>query len=298
MKLSPTHILSMLGPALLLYLIFMIYPLFQGLGYSFTEYTGVGKATYIGFENYQRMFSDEKFLSSLKNTGLFTVIVLVLQNAIGLFFATLIHRQEKLRQFVQVALIAPSMLSTIVVGFIWTYLYSPFGGPINLTLESTGLIQVVRALGINTPVVWLGDPALVIFAISLVVVWMYTGTTTAIYVAGYTTISSELYEAAQLDGANRWQIFTRIEWPLLAPATTASVTLSVLHLLNIFEFPFVMTNGGPGVSSYTLGMMIYDRLSANEIGYATAIATFLLLVVVAVAIVLTGLLRKREARIL
>jgi len=288
MKMRWPIALSFMLPALALYGLFVLLPAARGLYYSLTDFSGAGAARFVGLANYSRILADPNALVSIRNTLLYAGVVTVLQTVLGLLLALWMGNAASVRNFSRVALFAPSMLSGVVISFIWTYVYSPLGGLLNTALEALGLG--------NLKAVWLGDPATALLSVAAVQVWTFTGQTAAIYLANYLNISQEVRESATLDGAGFWQRFAYVEWPLLAPATTVSVTLTLIGALRVFDLPFLLTRGGPGNASEVLGISIFRAaFSEQRFGYGAALAAVLTVFVVFVSVGLTRILRSREA---
>ncbi len=284
---KPSTIAFFVLPALAVYGLFVIYPTFSGLLLSLTDSKGVGQGQFIGLANYARMLEDSQVRTALLNTVIYTVLVTFFQNALGLGLAVWLGNMPELRNSLRVVFLLPSMLSMLVVGFIWSYLFSPLGGPINEMLQALGLGSLKR--------VWLGDPGIALFSIVGVHVWMYLGHSTAIFLAGYLGLPSELRDSAAIDGATGWVRFWRVEWPLLAPATTVAVTLTLLGSSKTFELPFVLTRGGPGDATMLSSLTVFQNAFAGErFGYATAIALVTLVGVVIISNVVSSALRRRE----
>ncbi len=279
----------MLAPALAIYVLIVLYPMIRGLQLSLTSSTGVGQSDFVGLANYRRMLTDPEIPAALRTTILFTVLVVGAQNAIAIALASLLHRLPAVRSFARIGLLVPSMLSIVVVGYVWSYIYSPLDGPLNATLEAVGLSGLTH--------VWLGERSTALIAIAVANIWMFTGYSTAIYLANYVSIPAEIFEAASVDGASGWRRFRQIELPLLAPSVTVNLAISTIGTLKVFEFPFVMTNGGPAGATKSLAMVIYQQAFRNyQFGYATAVAVVLLVLTLLVAIVQVSLLRRREVR--
>jgi raffinose/stachyose/melibiose transport system permease protein len=279
--------LAFLAPALALYGLFALYPAFRGIGYAFTDFYGVGVPKFVGLENFQRILADARAITSIKNTLIYALVVSVVQNVLGIALAVWMGNLPTVRNFSRVALFTPSMMSGVAVAFIWTYIYSPLGGLLNTVLAAVGLGGLQR--------VWLGDPATALFAVAAVNVWMYVGQTSAIYLANYLSIPQELKDSAIIDGANGWQRFFFIELPLLAPATTISVTLSLIGGLRVFDLIFLLTQGGPGNASEVLGFVIYkEAFTGQRFGYAAALATVLSIFILVLTALQTRILRARE----
>lgn len=274
-------------PAGVLFCAFVIYPLFRGVQLSFTDAIGPVGGKFIGFDNYVKIMNDPTALKALVNTLQYTVVVVVVQNAIALFVAFWLFKLERVRSFVRAGLLLPAMMAFVAVGYLWSFIYSPLGGP---------LVQVMNAFGLQRfEKIWLGDPDTALWAIAFVYIWMYTGYSATIFLANYLAISPSLLEAAQLDGARGWKRFRHIDWPLLAPSLTINVTLSVIGSLRVFDLPFIMTNGAPNDATQTLSLVIYNSSFASyQFAYGTSLAVALLLLTVIVGVTQATLLRRRE----
>ncbi len=274
-------------PAAALFGLFVVYPAMRGLAMSLTDAQGVVGGNFVGPANYVRLLHDVDFANALRNTLLFAAVIVIVQNALGIAIASWMRNQNAVRKLVRSTLLLPTMMAFVVVGYVWSFIYSPLGGPLNslLTFVHLGSLQQV----------WLGDTKTALLAIAATSIWMYLGYTTTIYLAGYVSIPSDVSEAATIDGATGWTRFRYIDWPLLAPALTVSITLSLIGSLRIFELPFVMSGGGPAGATDTLSYLVY-RISFNafNFGYGTAIATGLFIVTAVLAAVVTTLLRRRE----
>ena len=274
-------------PAGVLFFAFVIYPLFRGVQLTFTDAIVPVGGKFIGFDNYVKIMNDPTALKALVNTLQYTVVVVVVQNAIALFVAFWLFKLERVRNFVRAGLLLPAMMAFVAVGYLWSFIYSPLGGP---------LVQVMNALGLQRfEKIWLGDPDTALWAIAFVYIWMYTGYSATIFLANYLAISPSLLEAAKLDGARGWKRFRHIDWPLLAPSLTINVTLSVIGSLRVFDLPFIMTNGAPNDATQTLSLVIYNSSFASyQFAYGTSLAVALLLLTVIVGVTQATLLRRRE----
>jgi raffinose/stachyose/melibiose transport system permease protein len=208
------------------------------------------------------------------------------QTTLGLFAASVLAHRVRIRRTVSNLLLLPALISPVMASFIWSYLYRPDGG-INTLLGDIGLGGLQK--------VWLGDPSITLYAVAAVNIWMFVGYSCVIFLAGYAGIPGDLMDAAAIDGAGRWQRFRKVEWPMLAPALTVNVTLSLIGSLGVFDFPLVLTNGGPAGSSNTLALLIYhDIFDNSDFAMAAATAVLLLVLVVVVSSAVTTLLRRRE----
>lgn len=287
---KPLTAFLFLLPALAVYVLIVIYPLFQGAFLSLTD-SKVGNAgNFVGAENYRELVGDTEVMRALGVTLAYAAVVVVVQNGLGLLLARALFNRMRIRRLVSLLILLPTLMSAVMAAFVWSYLFSPTGG-INALLKAVGLESLNR--------VWLGDPATALWAIALVNIWMFAGYSAAIFLAGYMNLPTELLDAAQVDGARGFRRFASVEWPLLAPALTVNVTLSLIGSLKVFELPLVMTNGGPAGSTTTLSMLIFSKIFGGQgsFAYGTAIAILLLVVVVVIAGTTQSLLRRREERI-
>ena len=279
--------LMFLAPALAVLGIFFVYPILLTIYYSFTDFTGVGTPEWAGTANYERFLARDRYPAALGVTLWFTVVVVTVQTLLGLFFAAMLHRMPAIKNFARAALFTPAMMSFVIVGYVWQFIYSPFNGGLNALLTSVGLESLTRG--------WLGDPATALYAIAAAHVWMFTGYTTAIFLAGFANIPGDIEEAGRLDGASSWQRFRHLELPLLAPAVTINVILSTIGTLKTFELPFIMTKGGPDGATRTLSVEIMDNLFRSyKFGFASALSIIMLVIVIIVAFIQNKYLRGRE----
>jgi len=275
-------------PALLVYLLVVVYPSLAGAAYAFTDWSGIGGATWVGLENFRNLFSDDQSFGALKNTLKLTVFIVVVQNAIGLALALGVHTAIKSRYALRTIFFAPAVVSPVVIAFLWKYLFNPD--------PEAGLNALFGFFGLTfLQQNWLGDPAVALWAVGFTVVWMYAGYSMVIFLAALQGVPRELEEAADLDGAGRFQRFRYVILPLIAPAVTINLMLSTIGGLKLFDQVFAITNGGPGYASETLSTLIYKQAFVfGRYGYSTAVALVLALMVAAIAIVQLKYLRSRE----
>ncbi len=289
MKLPWPVALAFMAPALLLYLSFLVLPTVASFALSLTDFRGMGEAKWVGLSNYARMLEDETLHAAIGNTLTFTLLVVVVQNALGLLLAVWLGKLPRLRNTLRVALFTPSVLALVIVGYVWSYIFYPLGGPLNTLMDAIGLGAFKQS--------WLGGGFVTLASAAGVMVWTYVGHSTAIFLAGYLSIPRELTESAELDGAGPWQRFWNIEWPLLAPATTVTVTLSLIGCLRVFDLPYALT-GGIGSSMPYLSVTIYrNAFINNAFGYAAAIAVVSVALIVLASGLTTQALRRRESHL-
>jgi raffinose/stachyose/melibiose transport system permease protein len=276
------------APAVLVYAAVVLYPSGSGVVYAFTDWTGIGDWSFVGMENFATLFSDEAARGSLLNTVLLTVAIVVVQNGIGLLLALGVHSKIRSRSLLRVIFFAPAVVSPVMVAFLWKYVYNPD--------PDAGLNGILGALGLGgLRQDWLGDPDLALWSVAGMVIWQFAGYSMVIFLAGLQTVPADLTEAAMIDGANRFQRFRHVTWPLLAPALTINLMLSTIGGLKLFDQVFAATNGGPGYASETLSTVLYKQAFVfGNYGYSTAIALVLALFVAAVSLIQVNYLRGRE----
>lgn len=284
------HAALLILPAAVLFAAFVLYPLIRGIELSFTNAVGPAGGQFVGLDNYVQMFKDPTISRALVNTFVYTVVVVVVQNSVALFIAYWLHKLKAVRNFVRAGLLLPSMMAFVAVGYLWSFIYSPLGGPLDLVMDALGLHALEQ--------VWLGDPNTALMSIAFVYIWMYTGYAATIFLANYLAIDPSLMEAAQLDGARGWKRFWNVDWALLAPSLTINITLSVIGSLRVFDLPFIMTQGGPDGATQTLSLSIYQAsFSSFQFAYGTTLAVALLLLTVIVGVTQATLLRRREVNV-
>jgi len=283
--------LLFLAPALLLYSLFYAGPIISGLYYGFTDWKGISfSANWIGLDNFKNVFSDPLFATALRNMFILAVIVIVVQHAISIFLAVLLDQKLRGVVWMRAVIFYPAILNTVVIGYIWSYMYSPFVGFLPKFFESLGLDALAN-------IDWLGRPDTAIYAISFVIIWQYTGYSMMIYMAGLQGISSDIYESASIDGANARQKFFKITLPLLVPAITVNTVLSVIGNMKQFEHIWVMTQGGPANSTQVFGTLIYQfAFKTSQPGYGTAMAILLSILIMLVTVSIIRVLGRWEVK--
>ncbi len=274
-----------LVPALVIYTLFMAYPLFNSMRLSLYTGTGLTPDTYVGLDNYRELFTNplwrDRFFGALQNTFTFFVIHMTVQNTLGLLFATLLSNTRLFgRNIYRAIIFLPATFSVLVTGFLWTLILNPRWGMLNYILEEIGLGELARP--------WLGDENLALPVISLVSSWQWVGLPTMMFLAGLLTIPDELSEAARVDGASPWAVFWRIKLPLLRPVIGIVSVLTFVGNFNAFDVIFAMAGarGEPGYATDLLATFFYRTAIAGEhpvaepnmgIGAAVATITFIIL---------------------
>lgn len=274
-------------PALVLYVIFKLVPMIGGVGLSLVRWNGIDPPQFIGLQNFERMFQDEILGIALWNNTQYALGTVVIKNALGLFLALLINQSLRGRGIYRTTLFMPVVMSFVVVGILWAWLYNNQFGLINNLLRSVGL-------GLIAPD-WLGDPGSAMASLIIVDVWKWYGFHMVIYLAGLQTIPTELHDAGLVDGAGRWRRFWHITLPLLRPVVIVNVTLSLMGALNVFEIPYIMTEGGPANATNVLALHIYiQSFKFYRMGYGAALSYALFVLVSIVALIQIKLMTRRD----
>jgi raffinose/stachyose/melibiose transport system permease protein len=265
-------------------------PSIIGGTYAFTSWNGAGTdATWIGLENFRTILSDPTTSNALVHTFQLAGLLVVICNVLGLLLALGLRKQLKTRNLMRALFFLPFALSHLATGYIWQYIFQ-YSGPLNSLLAAVGLESWQR--------VWLADPTFAIYTILVVLVWQYTGLTMVIYLAGLEGIPDELHDAAAVDGASPWLKFRKVTLPLLAPAITISVTLTLIFGLGAFDQVLSMTGGGPVNATQTLATQVWQNTFVyGRFGYGSALALILTALVAVLSIAQVSLLRYREARL-
>ena len=273
--------------ALALYLAFLIVPVLLSLKTSFTNQNILFPGSrFVGLANYRQMLHDTALRASVEFTLELAVTVTVVANVVGLCFALLLNRTSLSYRVLRTLAFLPQVISGIIAGFVWSWMLSP-DGLVNHLLAGIGLA--------SQPVNWLGTPQLAQLSAGLVVSWVLSGFTAVVYLAALQNIPRELYDASSIDGASRRQQFRTITLPMVAPATTISVVISLIIVLKLYDIITALTGGGPAFSTQSVAMYIISVGFSNDAyGYASAIAMVLLALTAILALSVTTVLRRRE----
>lgn len=276
----------LLLPALVIYGVFFVAPSIYGIYYSLTDWT-IGKETlkFIGFKNYVTIFQDSELRKAIFNTIIYAIVVVIFKNLIGLLLALAVNVKMKFRNYFRAIFFLPCIISTIVIGLIFVPILQP-DGILNSFLQTTGLGFLKQN--------WLVNGKIVMFTIAGVSIWQWAGYHMIIYLAGLQSISKDYYEAAKIDGANAFQRFTKIYFPLLAPAININLILSLIGGLKVFSEPYALTNGGPGNASQVMALEVFEKFGQGQWGVGTALNVALTVFVSIICVPLLYKMRKRE----
>jgi raffinose/stachyose/melibiose transport system permease protein len=260
-----------MAPLLLINLVVIAIPGAESVWYSFTDWTGIGGAHFIGLSNYTRLFSDPDFRNALVHNAEWTVFFLTVPMALGLFGAFLLSRIRRFQVLLRIAYFVPYVVATVVSGAIWQTLLSPDQG-IGSGLSNLGIHWLAN-------VNFLGDPHLALGSVAFVNTWQWWGFLVVIFLAAMQAVDPAQYEAARLDGANAWQEFWHITLPGIRPTLMFLALMTVIWSFLIFDYIYILTQGGPAGSTDVLGTLLYrDAFSNQEAGYAAAIGVVMALI--------------------
>jgi raffinose/stachyose/melibiose transport system permease protein len=260
---------------MVLFAFVVLVPSARGVYYAFTDWDGLSPdLDLVGLSNFTAMLDDPDALQAVWHTLLIAVAITIVQNGIGLLLALGVNTMIKSRNVLRVLLFAPAVITPIVTAYLWRNLLGP-DGAINSLLGAVGLGSLRQD--------WLGDPDLALWMIVLVVVWQFAGYSMVIFLAGLQSVPREIYEAAAIDGSGAFRRFWSIIRPLLAPAITINLMLSIIGGIKLFDQVYALTGGGPGHATDTISTLIYkDAFTLGEFGYSIALAV-VLTVIVAIA---------------
>ncbi|EOS57101.1 carbohydrate ABC transporter permease [Paenibacillus barengoltzii] len=279
------RLLPFVLPGLSLYAVLFLYPTISALYYSLTNWDGLSPSyQFVGLQNYQKVGEDIIFRKAMGNNVKFMLTVVLVQTVVSLLLALQIYKTTKWNVFLRALFFLPTILSSVSVGFIWTFIYDSNLGAVNLMLQNIGLGGVAQN--------WLGDPKIAIFSIAAVQAWAHIGQMAVLFIAGLLSIPKELKEAAILDGASQIRLFFRIIWPLLAPAAALVVSYTTIQSFKAFDLVFTMTGGGPNYSTEILSTYIYSSAFLNyTFGKAATASVYFMILVAVITFVQFKLLR-------
>lgn len=260
-----------LTPAFLVYTLFLIIPIGVTVYYSFTDFSGIGKESFIGFQNYERMFDDKLFFISLKNTLIVLLVSTVILIPVSFLVALMLNRAFKGNNVAKAMIFSPYIIAPIIAGTIWMFILNPEFGLINEFLEKIGLGALKQE--------WIGGKTLSPWSVGFVFSWQVLGFHATIFLAGMKMIPGDIYEAASIDGASRTQQTWFVTIPMLKETFVINVVLMITGALKIFELVYQLTGGGPNhLSDVLVSYMYYVVFTSSQYGYGMAIAVFILAV--------------------
>ncbi len=278
------------SPFIVLFCVFMLYPLAQSVRYAFLTTNGPKNVVFVGFDNFQFLLQDPDFWTAVKNTAIFAFFSVFLQLPLSLGLAVLLNaRWLKGAKFFRLAFFSPHLVGQVFVAVLFSLIFTPRFGLLNRA------IHAMTGSGLETK--WLMNPSLVMPALVLTALWMYVGFNMIYFLAALQAVERDLYEAAQVDGANKWQQFLHVTIPGIKPVAVFVVLMGTIGSFQLFELPFVLLNGpGPNNSGLTIVMYLYQTgFQTGDLGYASAIGWALVIIILTISLIqarIAGLWRR------
>jgi raffinose/stachyose/melibiose transport system permease protein len=277
------------GPAVALYVLFLIVPVVQAVHYSFYAWNGLGPLTdFVGLDNYREAFGDSAFQEAMKHNFILVALSLVFQLPLALGMALLLNRPLRGRSLLRLVFFVPYVLSEAITAIVFLQILQP-NGIVDEFLRSIGLGSLVQ--------LWLADLGLVFYTLFVVITWKYIGFGIILFLAGLQGIPRELHEAAEIDGATSWTSLRYVTIPLLGPTIRVWAFLAIIGSIQLFDLVWIMTQGGPAGSSSTMATYMIDQgINSYRIGYATSVAVLLFLICFAVSLLYQIFVLRRDVR--
>jgi raffinose/stachyose/melibiose transport system permease protein len=275
---------AFVGPSLFAFALVILIPLILGIYYSFTNWNGIGSdIKFIGFENYIKTFSDEGFRNSLFFTIKFTFVSVISINVIAFGLALLVTRESKISNLLRTIFFMPNLIGGLILGFIWQFIF------VNV------FNAVGQALGQEWMMGWLSNATTGFWGMVIIMAWQMAGYVMVIYIAGLQNVPPELNEAAKIDGATALQRIRLITFPMIKPAFTISLFLTLSNSFKLFDQNLALTNGGPGNATQMLALNIYQTaFSYNKMNLAQAKAVIFFILVTVITLVQVYITKKDE----
>lgn len=299
MTLDSWKALAFLAPAIVMFAVFLLYPMVAALSYSLFDWQGTKQGGFAGIGNYVSLLTSEPYASELRRAFGHNLLLfagaMVFQNSLGLGVAVMLMRHPRMKRFFQTVFALPYLVSPMVIGYLWSLMLSPLFGPVNAILRGVGLESLALP--------WLGDPALAIWVVVFVTAWQWLGFPILLYSAAIAGIPPEINEAASIDGATGAQRFFRITLPLLAPAIGTLTVLTFIGSMESMAIPFALggSTGSPAGATDVMMLLFYrtafESGNANAIGISSALATVLFVFILLISMGIAAAMRRAERRL-
>ena len=274
-------------PTLLVYSIFIILPIAIAVYYSFTKYSGIGKPRFTGLKNYIRLFQDELFWVSFKNTMIMFILAFVLLLTLSFLIALLLNNKLRAVDFSKALIFSPAIIAPIIVGIIWVYILDPNIGIINNVLDAIGADAFKQK--------WIGGETLSPYSIAIIYFWQQLGYLVTIFIAGLKMIPGDILEAVKIDGANAVQEIRYVTIPMMRTTISTVAVLIITGVFKIFEIVQQTTGGGPNHLSETLVTYSYSQtFSSGDYGYGMSLATVTFLISLIITAIYSSLTKDKE----
>ena len=275
----------MIAPAVILFLLYIIIPVFMAFYYGFTNLTGIGKPEFLGLRNYITLFSDKIFYIALKNTGLVLAMSLLLIVPCSFGLSLLFARKMRGGKLVKAFCFSPNIISPILIGLIWVFILDPKIGLINAFL---------RYIGVSAQPEWIGGKTLTPYCVGAIFLWQTLGYNATIFLAGIKMVPQELYEASEIDGAGKVQQLIYITFPMIRQTIIIVMLLVITGCFKIFEIVYQLTGGGPNhMSDLLVTYMYYSTFTSSRYGYGMSIASVTFLISALFAVIYLYVTREQ-----
>ena len=277
-----------IAPAAILFIIFFVVPNLASFVLGFTDWSlyDFNNIKFNGLENFRRLFSEKTFAIAIKNTFYFAIVTVLIKNVFGFLMALIVKKTSKFNTLLRAVVFLPMTISVMVVAIIFVSIYNPSNGIINEGLRAIGLDSLTRD--------WLFDARYSMNSICLMDIWQGTGFTMCVMISGLQAIPTDYYEAAKIDGADKWQQLRYVTLPLLISSITISLVFNIISGFKVFAQVYSTTNGGPADSTHVLGTFLFKSFGNGFLGYSAAVGLFTTVLIVALSMTLLAILRKRE----
>ncbi len=275
----------MVAPAIILFLLYIIIPVFMAFYYGFTNFTGIGKPEFLGFRNYITLFKDKIFYIALKNTGLVLAMSLLLIVPCSFGLSLLFARKMRGGKLVKAFCFSPNIISPILIGLIWVFILDPKIGLINAFL---------RYINVSAQPEWIGGKTLTPYCVGVIFLWQTLGYNATIFLAGIKMVPPELYEASEIDGAGNMQQLIYITFPMIRQTIIIVMLLVITGCFKIFEIVYQLTGGGPNhMSDLLVTYMYYSTFTSSRYGYGMSIASVTFLISALFAVIYLYVTREQ-----
>lgn len=270
--------LFFMAPAMILFVVFVLYPIFYIFGASLYEWDGINQALYIGLQNYLEMLTDDRtFALAIRNSLYWTFLTIFPQMFLGFILASILTSGIPFQNIFRIIFFMPAIISPVVLGIVWQRIYAPFGGLLADLGREIGAPFLIQP--------YIADPKIAIFSTIAVNVWQWTGFSMLMYVAGLQGLPGEVLSAAEVDGANTWQRIRHVIWPMLRHVHLTLILLGVIGTLQTFALVYMLTKGGPNHASEMLPTYIFQKaFTLQSMGYASAVAVVLLVIALSASV--------------
>ncbi|MCT4596459.1 MAG: sugar ABC transporter permease [Vallitalea sp.] len=276
----------MILPALILFFVFFIYPLFNGISLSLTDYDGMTSPKFIGLKNFIDFFKDSRAKNDVINTLIFALGSAPLLNIFGFLYALLLDSNFRGKSIARTIIYLPAVISPLIMGYIWYFILQPQRGFLFAIAEKLG--------GGMSNFNWLGNRYMALWIIVIVNVWQFVGMTMVVYLAGLQSIPEEMHEAGKIDGATYRQRIKYIVLPMMIQPIKINVITNIIGSLSVFEIIMALTEGGPGYSTESLSIYIMRKCYGSSTGYSTAVAIILFIIILLPVLASLKVIRSKE----